>query len=78
MIRVTVELFPAGSEEHKRRIGLIDIINNGTGSGKVGNYDVSFHGIGGEEFKLENFPRSKKNFWDLITAVLVEKVKGGE
>lgn len=39
MIRVTVELWPGGSEARKRTLGGLDIANVG-GTAQVGNYRV--------------------------------------
>jgi len=38
MLRITIELVPFGKEEFKRTIGGINIINDGTGDTKYGNY----------------------------------------
>jgi len=38
MLRITIELVPHGKEEFKRTIGGINIINDGTGNTKYGNY----------------------------------------
>lgn len=41
MIRITIELIPNGQVENKRSLGHIDIINDGTGTKKNGNYKYS-------------------------------------
>lgn len=38
MLRITIELVPYGKEEHRRKIGKIEIANDGTGDFKIGNY----------------------------------------
>jgi hypothetical protein len=40
MIRVTIELLPLGGELGRRTLGTIDIANDGTGNGLVGNSDA--------------------------------------
>lgn len=50
MIRVTVELVPHGDERAKNTLGVIEVVNDGTGDMHTGNYDVTgtFHkGDGG-------------------------------
>ena len=41
MLRVTIELVPFGVEAQSKVLGRIGIINDGSGSLAVGNYDVS-------------------------------------
>lgn len=37
-LRVTVELIPRGDESRKRKMAVVDITNDGTGTHEVGNY----------------------------------------
>src|SRR5687768_13951186 len=41
MIVVKVELWPGGNESRSRSLGTAFIVNNGTGTAKLGNYDVA-------------------------------------
>jgi len=43
-LRVTVELIPRGDERRKRKVAVVDIANDGTGTYEVGNYDVRAEG----------------------------------
>lgn len=43
-LRVTVELIPHGDESRKRKVTVVDIANDGTGTHEVGNYDVRAEG----------------------------------
>lgn len=43
-LRVTIELIPHGAESHKYKIAVVDIVNDGTGTKEVGNYDVRANG----------------------------------
>lgn len=40
MIRCTIELVPFGVESAKRKIGIVEIANDGSGSELLGNYKV--------------------------------------
>lgn len=40
MLRVTIEIVPFGIEENKRTLSTINIINDGTGNNKYGNYRI--------------------------------------
>jgi hypothetical protein len=43
-LRVTIELIPRGDESRKRKVAVVDIANDGTGTHEVGNYDVRAEG----------------------------------
>lgn len=40
MLRVTIELVPFGDEARAEVVDVIEIVNDGTGTIEVGNYDV--------------------------------------
>jgi len=40
MLRITIEIVPFGNEEEQRILSIINIINDGTGSPRYGNYKV--------------------------------------
>jgi len=74
MIRVTVELLPKGSEEHKRLLGVLEIANDGTGDLATGHYTGELHaeytGPNGRRGRVENFNRRGQSVWSLIGAFL--------
>lgn len=41
MLRVTIELIPHGIETQAKTIGVVEIINDGTGNQQAGNYNVT-------------------------------------
>lgn len=43
-LRVTIELIPHGDERRKRKVAVVDITNNMTGTPEVGNYEVRAEG----------------------------------
>ena len=45
-LRVTVELIPRGDETRKQKVAVVDIVNDGTGTHEIGNYDVRAEGDG--------------------------------
>lgn len=70
MLRITIDLVPFGHKELTRKLGEIEIINDGTGSPEVGNYiyrlfdaDTSIEG----ELKEHNRAQS---VFKLLKAVL--------
>ena len=48
-LRVTIELIPRGDESKKRKVAVVTINNNCTGTQEFGNYDVHAEGecVGG-------------------------------
>lgn len=72
MIRITIELWPYGSQERSRLLGTMDIINDGTGTKERGNYTIRFRDKAGRVFKnskVKNWPRISKSIWKLIQRV---------
>ena len=43
-LRVTIELIPHGDESRKRKVAVVNITNDGTGTHLIGNYDVQAEG----------------------------------
>ena len=41
MLRCTIEVIPSGHEDQARTVGIVEIGNDGTGVGKIGNYIVT-------------------------------------
>jgi hypothetical protein len=77
MIVVKIELWPYGNEAKKTEIGKMSIINDGTGSKSLGNYDVKVFKETNlnkiwRQIKLLNFPRKQFGIWELIELSLHE------
>ena len=45
MLRITIDLIPFGSEAHKTNLATVDVVNDGSGNGIIGNYDVRGQGV---------------------------------
>ena len=74
VILVTVELVPA-SGGPKRHLGTAKIVNDGTGSVMVGNYNAMLSTRGQpnrvwRRGRVERFLRQKRNAWELLYEVL--------
>jgi hypothetical protein len=75
MLVIKIELWPFGSEENKREICRGVIGNTGKGDHETGEY-VYFLKDKGEFYKkgeVKDFPRLKKNAWDLLKKCLTSK-----
>lgn len=77
MIRITVELFPFGIENHpqKKEIGRIEISNDGKGDASTGNYDVRLYRRGSKniilkEGKVIKHKRHVYSIWKLVAKAL--------
>jgi len=80
MIKITVEIIPFGFEELKRKVGIMTIVNDGTGTKKRGNYNYSMS-TGGRTWRkgrVENFPKLSGSVWNLIYRVLRGVFKDGK
>lgn len=80
MLKITVELIPRGDESKKRWLGTLTIINELTGTLKLGNYiyflsdDSATIEEGATTGLIDSFPRQKLTFWDLIYRILRDRV----
>lgn len=79
MLRITVELIPQGDEKRKRHMGTAEIINDGSGDSKTGNYKVRLSKWGNPSQtwkwgKLQGFPRQHLGPWDLLSLCLVAAI----
>lgn len=79
MIKVTVELVSAVSSSRDRHLGTAYIVNDGTGSATVGDYDVTLSQFGKPDViwrsgKVKNFKRRTLGPWDLLYLALKEIV----
>lgn len=75
MIRVTIEVIPFGDKTRARDVGVIDIVNNGTGDSKSGNYDImlidkSEDAVTSKHSKVLNFDRASKDPFMLLSLAL--------
>lgn len=71
MIKITVELWPFGSEVNKRTLAVMDIANDGTGTATRGNYKVRRFGqLAWDEKVVENYPRKNHNVFKLVYLAL--------
>ncbi len=71
MLVVQVQLWPRGNYADAKQLGLMSIVNDGTGSKEVGNYNVLLK----EDEKLyagrvENWPRLNLPVGELVAAAL--------
>jgi len=74
MLRITIELIPASGLPPKH-LGTACIINDGTGSAEVGNYDVKLSKWGRpnqtwKKGRVEDFDRVQRGPWDLFYLAL--------
>ena len=75
MIKITVELWPLGSEKYKKEIASMKIWNDGTGTKSMGNYKYSVSlSRQWKMGEIKKFPRRRLNVWDLIFRVLYDAV----
>jgi len=75
VVRATIELIPFGDENRKQHIGTIEIANNGSGSGDLGNYDVRLSKFDRpmstwRRGVIVGFRRIKRGPFDLLLAAL--------
>lgn len=66
MLRVTVEIVPFGDEEEKQLLGTMEIINDGSGDGRIGNYIIRRDDA---VAAVHDYPR-KAGFWELTRQAL--------
>lgn len=77
MLKITIELFPFGSEGDSKVLGTMKIWNKGDGTLDIGNYEYRMLSAGNESLKageVNKFPRKKLNAWDLLFRVLYDAV----
>jgi len=83
MLKITIEILPFGHKKHRRKIGEINIVNNGSSEDPdVGNYDVLLYksaeyakkpGVW-KKGKVKNFLRKKLGPYDLLFRALQNTV----
>lgn len=79
MLVVKIELWPGGVEEEAQTVGLMQIINDDSGSYGQGNYDARIlqwqrSNKSWKEGRVEAFPRAKLSHWDLVYRALKSMV----
>jgi len=79
MIYVRIEIWPLGSQDHKRVLGEAYISNTGKGTEQKGDYEYKlskkkgFGPQGGNIWRkgfIHNFPRKRLGPWDLLRRVV--------
>jgi hypothetical protein len=74
MIRITVQLLPHGDESRARTLGVMEIVNDGSGTTDVGNYRGTLHAEytpqQGRTGRVMNFSRQRQSVWSLVGAFL--------
>lgn len=87
MLRIIIELWPQGSYENKRTIGVMDIYNDGSGTERRGNYGyrvfkrrATVDGFSARlpisrEGRIKNYPRKSYSVWILVKRVLQDAFK---
>ncbi len=76
MLEIKVDHIPFGDETKRETIGVLVLVNDGTGHADTGNYIASIKGGEYEEaqdFVVKSFPR-RLGFWKLILRSLKEKI----
>ncbi len=81
MLIITIELAPGGDMAHKQHLGTATIINDGTGTLAVGNYEVRLSkwgrpGVTWRRGRIEGFPRQRLGPYDLLLRALQVTVGG--
>lgn len=80
MLRVTIELLPHGREDNKKVIGIMEVMNDGSGTEEIGNYNIILR-EGKKEFKrggVNEFHRKELGPWDLVYQALQNIMDYGE
>lgn len=73
MLKLTLEVIPFGKDELKKTLGIVEIINDGTGDHELGNYTIYVDpDNGGDKFTIKKFIRSR-GAWELVGEALSEK-----
>ena len=75
-LRITVELIPHGLESQARKIGSLEIVNDGTGTKQTGNYAFTIYGPvhGGDvdvwwQGEFQGYERNR-GYWSLVKKIL--------
>lgn len=74
MIRVTIEIVPKGNEAAKETLGVMEIVNDGTGSQAIGHYNgrlkAEYTKGDGRRGRVTHFVRQRQSVWSLVGAFL--------
>ena len=70
MLKITVEMYPYGSEENKYLLSTAKIWNTGKGTNRIGQYKGRFfdhiNNQIGSDIEVKDFKRQELDMWDLI------------
>ena len=71
MLVVKIELWPYGNENEKEELGRMEIINDGSGTLRRGNYDVRVcrkdnYDKYVREGRVEGYARKSYSVWELV------------
>lgn len=72
MIRVTIDLITKETGSKGRTLYFLEVVNDGTGTPVVGNYDVQLFNTDGylvDEFKFKKWPR-QMNAWEMLKRIV--------
>ena len=72
MLRITMEIVPHGDEIYAKKLADMIIVNDGTQSVDIGNYDIVIRNhtnVKTYQFEIKNYSR-KEGFLDLISLAL--------
>ncbi len=75
MLIVKIEMWPGGAEEEAQTVGIMQIVNDESGSYGKGNYDARIlkwekTDESWKEGRIDAFPRAKLGHWDLVYRAL--------
>ena len=73
MLKVTIEVWPHGDMERGQFLSLVDISNDGTGEGDVGNYDICMlHRDKEKRFRRRVINFDRERGYHALTALALE------
>lgn len=73
-MRVTVDLDSAYGPHRDETLGVLEIVNDGTGDASTGNYLVTLYGKKGRLMAvstIKGWPRLRRHAWDLVAEALL-------
>jgi len=71
MLEVKIDLVPFGMERLRRTIGIIELVNDGTGDTDTGNYKYTIKDkTGSIKGEYKGFKRIKQNAFHLLRDIL--------
>jgi hypothetical protein len=78
MLRITVDFLPHGDKDKAQTIGVMEIMNDGTGTIDSGNYTfwiskLNTTHIGWLRGRIRNFKRLEEHVWTLLYLCLKQR-----